>query len=130
MVWGGKGKDQSVCQRSSQQHPLTELLKERGYTTFEAADGASALKVLQSEAPVDLLVTDVGLPGGMSGRQVADAARQFRPKLPVLFITGYAENRIFGDAPLEPGMQVLTKPFTADALAEAVQSTAGKRAGW
>jgi len=108
---------------------VTELLKDRGYTVCEAADGASGLKVLQSEVQIDLLITDVGLPGGMNGRQVADAARQLHPDLPVLFITGYAENRIFGEAPLEPGMQVLTKPFTADALANAVESFFDKRVG-
>ena len=106
---------------------VTELLTEMGYTLLEAAEGISALKVLQSAAPIDLLITDVGLPGGMNGRQLADAARQLRPKLPVLFITGYAESRIFGSASLEPGMQVLAKPFSADALANAVESATGNQ---
>ena len=73
---------------------VTEVLEELGYTAIEAVDGASGLKVLQSDARVDLLVTDVGLPNGMNGRQVADAARVLRPKLKVLFITGYAENAV------------------------------------
>jgi CheY-like chemotaxis protein len=83
----------------------------------EAADGAAGLKVLQSDARIDLLVTDVGLPGGMNGRQLADAARVVRPALKVLFITGYAENAVLSHGHLEPGMHVLTKPFAMEALA-------------
>ena len=79
--------------------------------------GAAGLKLLRSETRIDLLVTDVGLPGGMNGRQVADAARQFRPGLKVLFITGYAENAVLSHGHLEPGMHVLTKPFRMEALA-------------
>ena len=71
---------------------VTEVLEELGYAAIEAADGVSGLKVLQSDVRIDLLITDVGLPGGMNGRQMADAARRVRPKLRVLFITGYAEN--------------------------------------
>ena len=70
-----------------------------------------------SSTRVDLLVTDVGLPGGMNGRQVADAARQLRPGLKVLFITGFAENAVLSHGHLEPGMHVTTKPFAMDALA-------------
>jgi CheY-like chemotaxis protein len=72
--------------------------------------------VLQSDVRIDLLVTDVGLPGGMNGRQMADAARVSRPGLKVLFITGYAENAAVGNGHLEPGMAVLTKPFVIEAL--------------
>ncbi|AOF95075.1 response regulator (plasmid) [Sphingobium sp. RAC03] len=75
-----------------------------------------AIKVLQSGAKIDLLITDVGLPNGMNGRQVADAARALRPGLKVLFITGYAENAAVGNGHLEPGMELLTKPFTMEAL--------------
>ncbi|KQP47023.1 hybrid sensor histidine kinase/response regulator [Methylobacterium sp. Leaf106] len=96
---------------------VTEVLEELGYTAIEAADGASGLKVLQSDVRIDLLVTDVGLPGGMNGRQMADAARVARPDLKILFITGYAENAVVGNGHLEPGMQVLTKPFVMEALA-------------
>jgi DNA-binding response OmpR family regulator len=66
---------------------------------------------------IDLLITDVGLPGGMNGRQMADAGRERRPGLKVLFITGYAENSTIGNGHLKPGMQVLTKPFALEALA-------------
>ncbi|MGE7414305.1 ATP-binding protein [Methylobacterium tarhaniae] len=96
---------------------VTEVLEDLGYTAIEAADGASGLKVLQSDVRIDLVVTDVGLPGGMNGRQMADAGRVRRPGLKVLFITGYAENAALGTGQLEPGMQVLTKPFVVEALA-------------
>ena len=83
-----------------------------GFDVIEAADGLSALRVLEArDQRIDLMVTDVGLPGGMNGRQVADAARQLRPELRILFITGYAENAVVGNGHLEPGMAVLAKPF-------------------
>ncbi|MGX7706141.1 CHASE domain-containing protein [Methylobacterium sp. Gmos1] len=100
---------------------VTDVLSDLGYTAVEAADGAGGLRVLQSDARVDLLVTDVGLPGGMNGRQMADAARVARPDLKVLFITGFAEAALFGNGPLEPGMAVLTKPFAVDALAARIR---------
>jgi len=100
---------------------VTDVLNDLGYTAVEAADGAGGLRVLQSDARVDLLVTDVGLPGGMNGRQMADAARVGRPELKVLFITGFAETALFADARLEPGMAVLTKPFAVEALAARIR---------
>jgi signal transduction histidine kinase/CheY-like chemotaxis protein len=96
---------------------VTEVLEDLGYIAIEAADGSAALKVLQSDVRLDLLVTDVGLPGGLNGRQVADAGRAARPDLKVLFITGYAENAVLGNGHLDPGMHVLTKPFVLDTLA-------------
>ena len=96
---------------------ITEVLRELGYTAIEAVDGVSGLRILQSETRIDLLITDVGLPGGMNGRQLADAARVVRPGLKVLLITGYAENAAIGDGQLEPGMQVMTKPFALGSLA-------------
>ncbi len=100
---------------------VTETLEDLGYTAIEAADGAAGLRALESASRIDLLVTDVGLPGGMNGRQVADAARIARPGLKVLFITGYAENAVLSDGHLEPGMHVLTKPFAMDALARRIK---------
>ena len=94
-----------------------EVLADLGYTAIEAADGTAGLKILQSDIRIDLLVTDVGLPGGMNGRQVADAARVLRPGLKVLFITGYAETAAVRSGHLDPGMAVLTKPFAMDDLA-------------
>ncbi|HEX2942618.1 MAG TPA: response regulator [Rhodopila sp.] len=99
---------------------ITEVLTEMGHTVLEAEDGPSGLKILESTVRIDLLVSDVGLPGGMNGRQMADAARTTRPRLKVLFITGYAENAALGNGRLEPGMHVLTKPFTMNVLASRI----------
>ncbi|WP_435232409.1 PAS domain S-box protein [Methylobacterium sp. sgz302542] len=100
---------------------VTEVLEDLGYTAIEAADGAAGLNLLRTDARIDLLVTDVGLPGGMNGRQMADAARVTRPELKVLFITGYAETAVVGNGHLEPGMEVLTKPFVVEALAARIR---------
>ena len=96
---------------------VTEVLQELGYATLEAADALIGLEILKSDARIDLLITDVGLPKGMDGRQLATAARQLRPDLKVLFITGYAENALLNHGHLERGMHVMTKPFSMDALA-------------
>jgi PAS domain S-box-containing protein len=97
---------------------VTEVIEDLGFTALEAADAATGLAILQSGAKLDLLVSDVGLPGGMNGRQMADAARLVRPELKVLFITGYAENAVIGNGQLAPGMHVLTKPFPIEVLAD------------
>lgn len=101
---------------------VTEALADLGYSAIEAADAASGLKVLGSDVGIDLLITDVGLPGGMNGRQMADAARQSRPELKVLFITGYAEKAAIGSNQLEPGMHVLSKPFAMENLAARISA--------
>ncbi|MDN3574996.1 hybrid sensor histidine kinase/response regulator [Methylobacterium longum] len=101
---------------------ITDILEDLGYAAIEAGDSATGLKVLQSDVRIDLLVTDVGLPGGMNGRQMADAARNHRPDLKVLFITGYAENAILSNGTLPPGMAVLTKPFAIDNMAARIRS--------
>jgi signal transduction histidine kinase/CheY-like chemotaxis protein len=100
---------------------VSEVLQELGYTAIEVADGSTGLQVLRSDQRIDLLITDVGLPGGINGRQVADGAREVRPDLKVLFITGYAENAVVGNGHLEPGMQVLAKPFPMEALATRIR---------
>jgi PAS domain S-box-containing protein len=101
---------------------IVEVMQGLGYATLEAGDGAEALRILQSPRQrIDLLVSDVGLPGGMNGRQVADAARTARPGLKVLFITGYAENAVLSHGHLDPGMHVMTKPFEMDVLARRVK---------
>ena len=104
---------------------VTEVLEEHGYSGIEASDGPSGLRILESDAKIDLLITDVGLPGGLNGRQLADAARVTRPDLNVLFITGYAENAIIGNGQLAPGMRVLTKPFVMTTLAERIAEMTG-----
>ncbi|HEX4182566.1 MAG TPA: PAS domain-containing protein [Caulobacteraceae bacterium] len=100
---------------------VAEVLEELGYSAIEAADGPSGVSVLESDSRIDLMITDVGLPGGMNGRQVADAGRSLRPGLKVLFITGYAENAVVGNGHLDPGMQLLTKPFEIDALSDKIR---------
>ena len=94
---------------------VVEVLQELGYHAIEAIDGPAGLKLLQSKIRLDLLVTDIGLPG-LNGRQLADAARVHRPDLKVLFMTGYAENAAIANGFLEPGMEMITKPFAIDAL--------------
>jgi signal transduction histidine kinase/PAS domain-containing protein len=100
---------------------ISDILEELSYVAIEAADSVAGLKVLQSDARIDLLVTDVGLPGGMNGRQMADAARVTRPDLKVLFITGYAENSVLGNGRLAPGMAVMTKPFPVEMMASRIK---------
>lgn len=120
--YGGNGETVLVIDdEGSVRMLIVDILQDAGYAAIEAVDGPSGLKVLQSKARIDLLITDVGLPGGMNGRQVADAGRVLRPGLKVLFITGYAENAVVGNGHLEPGMQVVTKPFAIDALGEKIR---------
>ncbi|QJE01380.1 PAS domain S-box protein [Massilia forsythiae] len=101
---------------------VVDILEELGYAAIEAADGREGLKILASDRAIDLLITDVGLPGGMNGRQMADAARVQRHGLKVLFITGYAENAVIRNGHLDPGMAVLTKPFAMDTMAARIQA--------
>ncbi|MEP9360316.1 ATP-binding protein [Sphingomonas sp. KR3-1] len=100
---------------------IVDALGELGYSCLEAADGPSGLRLLENADRIDLLITDVGLPGGLNGRQVADAARVLRPELKVLFITGYAENAVLNHGHIEHGMEVLTKPFAVDDLGARVE---------
>jgi len=107
---------------------IAEVLTEYHYRLIEASDGPSALRMLQIENQrIDLMVTDVGLPGGINGRQLADAARQLRPELKILFITGYAENAAIGNGHLEPGMAILTKPFAMSSFANKVREILEER---
>ena len=101
---------------------VADVLGDLGYSIIEAADGPQGMDVLRSGARIDLLVTDVGLPGGMNGRQVADAGRRLRPGLKVLFITGYAEGAVLGDGHMETGMHVLTKPFVMEELGHRIRN--------
>ncbi len=97
---------------------MVEVLRDMGCTVLEAKDGPDGLRILQSNVPVDLLLTDVGLPG-MNGRQLADAGRQLRPGLRVLLVTGYA-SKALEEAPLAAGIEVMAKPFAIDGLASRV----------
>jgi PAS domain S-box-containing protein len=99
---------------------ILEMLGEQGYRTLEAVDGPSGLRILRHDARIDLLVTDVGLPG-MNGRQLADQARETRPDLKILFITGYAESVAMADGFLQPGMEMITKPFDLENLSQRIR---------
>jgi PAS domain S-box-containing protein len=99
---------------------VVDVLEELGYRAVQASDGLTGLKMLQTDMRVDLLVTDVGLPG-LNGRQLADHAREHRPDLKVLFMTGYAGNAAIANGFLEPGMQMITKPFAVEALANRIR---------
>jgi CheY-like chemotaxis protein len=95
---------------------VVEVLGDLGDRTLDATDGPSGLRASQSKRRTDLLVSDVGLPG-MDGREMVEQARAARPGRPVPFITGYAENAMFGVGALEPGIRMMTKPFAVEALA-------------
>ena len=99
---------------------VSEVLSELGYAFLEAGDARSAMPILDSPQRIDLLISDVGLPG-MNGRQLAEIGRQIRPELKVLFITGYAEHAAARGGFLDPGMQLITKPFTFDLLTNTVR---------
>jgi signal transduction histidine kinase/ActR/RegA family two-component response regulator len=100
---------------------VAEVLSDLGYTVLEADNSQSGQRIVETRARIDLLLTDVGLPGGMNGRQLADAAREQRPGLKVLFLTGYAENAAVGNGRMEHGMEVMTKPFDLDKLVAKVK---------
>jgi len=108
---------------------VEEVLHDAGYRVLTAQEGHAGLQILHSDARVDLLVTDVGLPGGLNGRQVADAARVRRPDLKVLFITGYADTAAVGNGRLDTGMDVLTKPFEIGVFANKVRALIDARTG-
>ena len=101
---------------------IADTLAELGYQAIEAGDAPSGLRVLESDARIDLLISDVGLPGEMNGKLMVDAAREKRPDLKVLFITGYAENAAITNGNLGPGMQVMSKPFAIDKLATRIKA--------
>jgi PAS domain S-box-containing protein len=109
----------------------TAMFRDLGYTIFEAANGQAALQLIDQHPEIKLLFTDVGLPGGMNGRQLADAARSRRSDLKVLFTSGYARNAIVHDGRLDVGVELLSKPFTQSSLAARVRDIldAGTGAG-
>jgi CheY-like chemotaxis protein len=100
---------------------MVDVLDELGYRHIEVPDGQAAVPILQSRQRIDLLLTDVGLPN-LNGRQVAEIGRQSRPDLKVLFVTGYAEKAAVRQGFLEPGMEMLMKPFALEALAAKIDA--------
>lgn len=105
---------------------IRDVLEEVGYVAFEAADGPSAIPILESDLPIDLMISDVGLPG-MNGRQLADTARLHRPDLPILFVTGYAENAAIRSGFLGANMMMITKPFSLDDLGQKIDAILAPR---
>ena len=103
---------------------VAEALGEIGYRTLEAADAAEALAILSAAGPVDLLVSDVGLPG-MNGRDLAERGRALRPGLKIILMTGYAEKAALRSEFLRDGMRLIAKPFTTDELSKHVQEILG-----
>jgi len=99
----------------------SETLRELGYDVIESENGKAGLRALQANPAIRVLFTDIGLPGGMNGRQLSEEARKLRPDLKVLFTTGYARNAIVHEGRLDPGVELITKPFTQSALAEKVR---------
>lgn len=124
-----KGSGETVLVVEDDSHVrmiITDVLRELGYSCLEAGNGQAALPVLTSNTTIDLLITDVGLPG-MNGRQIAEIARRHRPDLKILFVTGYAEHAT-GHAPfLSAGMEMVTKPFALDGLALKIREMLQKR---
>ena len=100
---------------------ILRILASLGYEVREASSARAALEVLESEARVDLLLTDVVLPAGMSGRELAEVAAQRRPNLPVLYVSGYTEDAVVQQRRLEDGRYFLQKPFRIGAIAQAVR---------
>jgi len=96
---------------------ICDVLEDHGYRVLLARDGPAALRVLETAVPIDLMISDVGLPGGMNGRQMANEARKLRPRLKVLFLTGFAESAVVGQGHLAQDMEVMTKPFEISSLA-------------
>ena len=108
---------------------MVDLLEEAGHAVIEAHDGASALRALDDAGAIDLLVTDVGLPGGMNGRQLADTIRTARPDLGVLFVTGYADVQTVGNDASDSNTRVVAKPFKGDDLLRRVDELLARRNG-
>jgi len=99
---------------------IADVLEESGYKVLTVPDGPAGLDIVRSEQPIDLLITDIRLPKGMNGREVAQAARMSRPQLKILFMTGYAGSALDGASPLTAGTEMMTKPFDLLRLADRV----------
>jgi CheY-like chemotaxis protein len=116
---GGKNETVLVVEDDADVRAYScETLSELGYDILSAETGAAGLRLLDGNPGIRVLFTDVGLPGGMNGRQLAEEARKRRPGLKVLFTTGYARNAIVHDGRLDAGVDLITKPFSQAALAE------------
>jgi CheY-like chemotaxis protein len=104
---------------------VREILEELAYRTIEAGSADEAMPVIRSDQQIDLLISDVGLPG-MNGRQLAEIVREHRPRLPILFVTGYAENAAIRAGFLGTGMSMITKPFAIETLSVKIAEMMGR----
>ncbi len=119
----GRGEVILVVEDEPNVRALTVRMLERlGYAVLVAEDGPSGLQVLENHPEIELLFTDVVLPGGMNGAQLAELGRKIRPNLPVLYTSGYTENAIIHHGRLDPGVELLEKPFTRAALAQRLRA--------
>lgn len=107
----------------------TEVLRELGYRVLEAGDGPAALRLVDEHPDISLVFSDVGLPGGMNGREVAEKVHIARPDLPVIFTSAYASQALVSNGALMPGVALLEKPFTTQQLAARVRRTLDRRRG-
>jgi len=103
-----------------------EVLGELGYRVLEAGEAETALRLIDDERAIALLFTDIGLPGELNGRNLADEAKRRRPGLKVLFTSGYTRNAIIHNGVLDPGVDLIVKPFTVDALAAKIARVLAK----
>ena len=94
-----------------------------GYQVISASNGNEAMEIILSDAKIDLLFTDVVMPGGMNGRELSDKAMRIRPKLKVLFTSGYTENSIVHHGRLDPGVMLLSKPYSRDELTTKIRKS-------
>ncbi len=108
---------------------VVDALRDIGYQVEHANTAAKAMEILKSVPQIQLLFTDVILPGGMNGRELANEAKKLRPELPVLFATGYTRNAIIHHGRLDSDVDLLTKPFTTEALARKVRQVLDGKAG-
>jgi CheY-like chemotaxis protein len=121
---GGKGGGETILvveDNPDVRRLVLRQLRDFGYTVIEAANGPQALKILEDGAAIDLLFTDVVMPGGMTGRQLAEAAKGRRPNLKTLFTSGYTEDSILRLGKLDPGVRLLSKPYRKHELATRVR---------
>ena len=104
---------------------VTAALNALGYHVLDAKDGSTAIQVLESERKIDMLFTDIVLPGGMNGRAIADKARELRPEIRILFTSGYTENAVIHHGRLDEGVELLVKPYNQETLASRIRSILG-----
>src|SRR5262249_5824478 len=119
---GGREQVLLVEDEDDMRDLVTQLLRRLGYTVHAARQADDGLALLDAHPEVALLLTDISLPGGMNGRTLADRARQIRPGLKVLFMSGYSAEAVIHQGRLDPGLRLLQKPFHINDLATHVRA--------